>query len=304
MTEQPVEEKKKWKRLENLVATLQKEFSPEARVEKNIRVRGRRSGTDRQIDVAVRVKTGQFELFIAIDCKDYGSKVDVKDVEEFMGLVEDVGAHQGALVTTVGYTEAAKKRAEVAGMRLFTLVDAESQDWPAIVTVPVVVDVRSMKVSYELSSTELRVINPDVHLERVYREDGSLIGVFGDIVRRLWNTKAISHEVGTCALPVPPTGEATYFQAEAGLARVHLTAHVMVLSQLYLGSLRLVRIRGLLDEHGGGVITKSIKTERLDAEVVEKTWKKVTEADIPVKPLFRLSYSNIYRIDGDPEYDE
>lgn len=39
----------------------------------------------RQVDVLVRQRIGQYERTIAIDCKDYGSPVDVKGIEEFNG---------------------------------------------------------------------------------------------------------------------------------------------------------------------------------------------------------------------------
>src|SRR5262245_24130452 len=106
------EDEKKWRRFEEVVSSVQRAYAPNAEVSTNVRVLGRQSKTYRQVDIAVRTRVGQFELFIAIDCKDYREKVDVKDVETFIGLVHDVGANQGALVTTKGYTAAAKTRAE------------------------------------------------------------------------------------------------------------------------------------------------------------------------------------------------
>ena len=34
-----------------------------------------------------------------MDCKDYSDPVDVKGVEEFIGLLQDVGANKGGMVT-------------------------------------------------------------------------------------------------------------------------------------------------------------------------------------------------------------
>jgi hypothetical protein len=69
---------KKWKRFEDLVAQIQRTLAPTATVEQDVHVRGKTSGVDRQIDIAVTTRAGQFDLFIAIDCKDYKVKVDVK----------------------------------------------------------------------------------------------------------------------------------------------------------------------------------------------------------------------------------
>jgi hypothetical protein len=50
------------------------------------------------------------EELMVVDCKRYGSNVDIKDVEAFIGLVEDVGAGIGLLVTTEGFTQGAINR--------------------------------------------------------------------------------------------------------------------------------------------------------------------------------------------------
>ena len=84
--------------LEILVAKIQKQLAPKAEVLHDVRLDGRLSGTKRQIDVLVRENIGQYEIKIIIDCKDYNTPVDVKGVEEFDGLLRDVGAQKGVLV--------------------------------------------------------------------------------------------------------------------------------------------------------------------------------------------------------------
>jgi hypothetical protein len=95
-------ERVKWRRFEDLVATIQAALAKDAVVTPNDKVIGTLTGVPRQIDVSVRQKAGQFELLIVIDCKDYRRPVDVKDVEEFIGLVQDVGANKGAMVAPNG----------------------------------------------------------------------------------------------------------------------------------------------------------------------------------------------------------
>jgi hypothetical protein len=46
-----------------------------------------------------------------VDCKYFGKKVDVKDVDEFLGYLQDLKASKGVLITNNGYTEAAINRA-------------------------------------------------------------------------------------------------------------------------------------------------------------------------------------------------
>lgn len=81
--------------LERLVQRIQQELAPNAEVIHNVKMQGRRSKVKRQIDVLVTEKIGQYEINIIIDCKDYKNPIDVKGVEEFYGLLEDVGGQKG-----------------------------------------------------------------------------------------------------------------------------------------------------------------------------------------------------------------
>src|SRR6266542_6464181 len=97
---------------ENGVAELLAEkFADRGNVERNVRLKSRSGGRDRQVDVLVRLPLPDMddELMI-VDCKRYGTRVDIKDVEAFIGMVEDVGAAIGLLVTTEGYTTGALAR--------------------------------------------------------------------------------------------------------------------------------------------------------------------------------------------------
>jgi len=69
-----------WQQLELLVARIQQELAPNAEVLHNARVKGCATNQPRQADVLVRQSIGQYEMTIAIDCKDYSSPVDVKGV--------------------------------------------------------------------------------------------------------------------------------------------------------------------------------------------------------------------------------
>jgi len=51
-------------------------------------------------------------ITIAFDCKCYSRKVNVKHVESFLGMLEDIRVSQGVLVTTKGYTRTAYERAQ------------------------------------------------------------------------------------------------------------------------------------------------------------------------------------------------
>jgi hypothetical protein len=82
-----------WKRFEELATAIQTELASDARVTPNAKLPGK-SGALRQIDILIEQKAGQYDLRIVVDCKDYKNPVDIKDVESFLGLVSDVGAHK------------------------------------------------------------------------------------------------------------------------------------------------------------------------------------------------------------------
>jgi hypothetical protein len=84
--------------LELSVQRIRQQLAPTAEVLHNVHLPGRHSKTNRQIDVLVRQKIGQYEMLIVLDAKDHARPIDVNGIGEFLALVDDVGAHKGALV--------------------------------------------------------------------------------------------------------------------------------------------------------------------------------------------------------------
>jgi len=94
---------------------LEEKFAGHAAVERDVRLPSRSGVRQRQVDILVRIHLpGLPDKLMVVDCKRYGTKVDVDDVEAFIGMVEDIGAPLGMLVTTEGYTDGAVRRAQAA----------------------------------------------------------------------------------------------------------------------------------------------------------------------------------------------
>ncbi|HEX7298906.1 MAG TPA: restriction endonuclease [Solirubrobacteraceae bacterium] len=100
-------------------------------VHRDVRVPGRRSGVERQVDVLVRGSIfGLPNATLAVDCKLWKKKLDVADAGAFLSYLDDIGADLGMLVTTEGYTPAAKKLAQDArGVRAEVLTLRELEQW-------------------------------------------------------------------------------------------------------------------------------------------------------------------------------
>lgn len=103
----------------------------EADVDRNVQMLGRKSGVNRQIDVRVRGRIfGAGDATMVVDCKRYTSPLDVNDVATFVGLVDDVVADIGLMVTTTGASPAAFEFARNSrGIRLDILSVEELAAW-------------------------------------------------------------------------------------------------------------------------------------------------------------------------------
>lgn len=125
-----------WERYERMVARLvADQLSTDLCVTPNARLMGRISGRSRQIDVLIdtRHDTDNSRRII-VDAKKRRRKIDVTDVESLQGLMKDVEATHGYLVSPAGYTKAAEKRAqEAVSIRIVPLDRLENFDpasWP------------------------------------------------------------------------------------------------------------------------------------------------------------------------------
>lgn len=100
-----------WKKYEKEIYDIFTQSYPDAKIDYNQLVKGKYSLIDRQIDILIEGRIVGKKIKIIIDGKFYNKKIDVKHVESFIAMVEDVDADQGILITSKGYTSAAINRA-------------------------------------------------------------------------------------------------------------------------------------------------------------------------------------------------
>lgn len=83
-------------------------------------ITGKISEEERQVDIFINYTSNNFK--IAIDCKKYTKNVDIKDVESFIGMCEDLGVDLGVLISSKVFSKGAKKRARFNNnVKLITL---------------------------------------------------------------------------------------------------------------------------------------------------------------------------------------
>lgn len=109
-----------------------------AEVQRNVHLASRSGIGTRQVDVAVRGRIFGFsDGLLVVDCKRWAKKIDIKDVDAFVGTLDDVGADLGMLISSAGSTPAAQARAKSArGVKVATLSVGDLSRWrpPGTVT--------------------------------------------------------------------------------------------------------------------------------------------------------------------------
>lgn len=81
---------------------------------------GVRTGHRHQIDVSIEVTVADLNFLVLIECKYYKRKVEVGDLLTFASRLDDIGAHKGVLVSTIGFQEGACKVAKAHRIALVT----------------------------------------------------------------------------------------------------------------------------------------------------------------------------------------
>lgn len=127
-----VEPEPDWKVYEKAIAHVEESFQ-NCRVTRNHKVKGRRSGEERQVDVWLETEIGDnHTVTVAIECRRYDRPVSIKDIDAFAGFLDDVGANKGVMISHSGYTKGARQRAAGAGievkMLMLTVEEAEEFD--------------------------------------------------------------------------------------------------------------------------------------------------------------------------------
>jgi hypothetical protein len=291
-------DKPKWKRYEELVGSIQAALAPDAEVKTDEQIPGK-SGSSRQIDVSIRKKVGQFPLLIVMDCKDWSDPVDIKGVEEFAGLVEDVEANKGAMVCNRGFTEGAKNRAHQKGIDLFRAVDIGNVDWPAYATLPTVCDFRAMK-RFSVKFRGKAHSQPDLGnaplLLPTYEESGQVVDTVGNLVIRAWNDGALVYSPGAHSdLPIRDSLFMRIGGDEYG--PVSISADIVVEQKLFFGHWPLSAGQGFQNDVTGTFVTTGFTTDQLDAGVVERTWQRIDDiCDLSVRPAIVLLANDHYPV--------
>jgi hypothetical protein len=279
--------------LELLVQKIQQQLAPAAEVLHNVKMPGRRTGANRQIDVLVREKIGQYVINIVIDCKDYKHRVDVKGVEEFAGLLDDVGGQKGVLVCPAGFSQMAKVRAAGLQIDLYSPVDTDPHKWQASPTIPALCDFRVAAISFGFSSSapmRMRIMPGFFSDNIVVDPDGNSLGTcYAKVVER-WNSGEFSDSLGvTENIHIFGDVSVRTDNGYGELMPADLYMGLIVEDQLFSGQLPVAKMSGFKDEMTGKIITNAFSFGLLDPNEISEKWKPIkSEDELDVRPVIRL----------------
>ena len=101
---------------ERIVAAIEAENAGiDLSVTANASIVGAISGARRQVDVLIDARWGDdLAMRVIVDAKHYKDKLDIKDIESFLSMMEDCRASRGILYCPHGCSPAAKRRAQDA----------------------------------------------------------------------------------------------------------------------------------------------------------------------------------------------
>ncbi len=100
-----------WKEYGKEIFSLFEEAYPNCEITHDTKIKGRYSNTNRQIDILIEDYVAGNRIRIVVDGKYFNKAVDVKSIESFIGMLRDIDAHKGLLITQKGYSKAALARA-------------------------------------------------------------------------------------------------------------------------------------------------------------------------------------------------
>lgn len=129
---------KAWLEYERAVFKELTEKYPDATIAHDVRLPGGRSSAARQVDVLIEEHIADTVVRTAVDAKHRSRRIDVKEVDAYLGFLRDVSVDRGMMVAASGYTRAALQRAyhDEIDLDLDILTLDELREWQSSCAIP------------------------------------------------------------------------------------------------------------------------------------------------------------------------
>ena len=122
-----------WKDFELAVAAFCQAIAPDAKVTHDAMIPDGDTGSPRQRDVWIEALIGEhFPVKILVSCKRYTRKINVQQVDTFIGELASSGAHVGVIYSASGFTKDALAKAKKRGISACVLLANQPPPIPAV----------------------------------------------------------------------------------------------------------------------------------------------------------------------------
>jgi Restriction endonuclease len=152
------------KELESLVRLIQETLkdSPNTLIYNNSRLTNE-SGRKREIDLLIETKVNNFNIKIAIECKDFKRPISAEKIEAFESKCKRIkGIDKKVFVSSNGYQKDAMNAANAFGIELYNVKDIDSStilDWFPIKQLGLRVTLKDYKFALIASEQEIEFMN-------------------------------------------------------------------------------------------------------------------------------------------------
>lgn len=120
---------KKWEAFEDLISWIHTCLAEKARIVPNEMIPDNDSGEPRQIDIAIHVTDGPYQMLIIVEVRDHKRPVGSGYIEEIKGKRDSVDADAAVIVSKSGFTKPAIQKAEKQNIRIMTYDEALKDSW-------------------------------------------------------------------------------------------------------------------------------------------------------------------------------
>lgn len=119
------------KSLEQLIYALEKALGHDKNiiVESPKRIPDKITGKKREHDVVLTIDQSHHKIIVAIECRDRSRPITVNQIEGFWKKCQDTGIDKGVIVSTMGFYNTAREKANFLDIRCLDIEEVDSFDW-------------------------------------------------------------------------------------------------------------------------------------------------------------------------------
>jgi hypothetical protein len=119
----------KGKSFEDLISWIHTCLAEKARIMPDAKIPDKDSGELRQVDIAIYVTDGPYQMFIIVEVRDRKKPVGSGYVDEIKGKRDSMDADAAVIVSKSGFTKPAIQKAEKQNIRIMTYDEALKDSW-------------------------------------------------------------------------------------------------------------------------------------------------------------------------------